>query len=156
MKGCQKNRLVTHRSLLVNVETSLDRPKLVVFWTSPSQRIKVSSALTLTYRLQCLTPHGHATGPSIRICTRNWSNGHGVDEWGNRSRPAPARRSAPPHGETECVSTLGSHRHHRPTDCTQASQIPPGQASGDRLLSSHHQRVTFTFVNDGKFQDRLT
>ena len=29
---------------------------------------------------------------------------------------------------------LKSHRHHQPTDCTQASQISLGQASGDRLL----------------------
>ena len=36
-------------------------------------------------------------------------------------------------------SILKSHRHHRPTDSTQASQIPPGRASGDRLLSSRHQ-----------------
>ena len=28
---------------------------------------------------------------------------------------------------------------HRPTDCAQASRIPQGWASGDRLLSSHHQ-----------------
>ena len=28
------------------------------------------------------------------------------------------------------------HRHQNPTDCTQASRIPPSRASGDRLLSN--------------------
>ena len=31
------------------------------------------------------------------------------------------------------------HLHHHPTDCTQASGIPPGRASGERLLSSHQR-----------------
>ena len=37
------------------------------------------------------------------------------------------------------IALLKSHRHHHPTDCTQASRIPPSQESGGRLLSSHHQ-----------------
>ena len=51
---------------------------------------------------------------------------------------------------------LKTHRHHHPTDCTKISQSSPGWASGDWLLSSHHQctgkthrnRVKFTLVKD--------
>ena len=46
---------------------------------------------------------------------------------------------------------LESHRHQNPTDCAQASQIPPDRASGDRWLSNHHQRTEKTHRNHLKF-----
>ena len=36
---------------------------------------------------------------------------------------------------------LKSRHHNRPIECTHASQSSPGQTSGDRLISSHHQCV---------------
>ena len=46
---------------------------------------------------------------------------------------------------------LKSRRHHHPTACTQASQIPPGRESGDRLLSSHPQCPGETHRSHVKF-----
>ena len=48
-------------------------------------------------------------------------------------------------------SILKSQCHHRPTDCTRASQIPPSRASGDRLLSGHHPCSGKTHRNHLKF-----
>ena len=39
---------------------------------------------------------------------------------------------------------------HRLTDCTQARQIPPDRASGDQLLSCHHQCSGKTHRNSVK------
>ena len=36
---------------------------------------------------------------------------------------------------------LVSHRRHHPTDCTKTNQIPPGWASGDRLLASKPREI---------------
>ena len=57
----------------------------------------------------------------------------------DRCLPGRARRSRSERGETDCVLILIPQRHHHPTVCTQASRIPLDRASGDVVLSSHHQ-----------------
>ena len=135
--------------------------KMVPFWTYSSQEIKVSSALTW----EVSTPSRLASVAWICI---------------SRGVTQRARQSSEFAPETEGTDTvfvnggtavgqaqpeirirasgdrlrfiLKARRHHHPTDCTQAGQIPPGRALGDQLLSSQQctlrNRVKFTWVKD--------
>ena len=85
----------------------------------------------------------------IEVSAYGYEKSRGVSLWPRQSSEFAPKIEGPqslrPSLKTQiCASgdrvrfILKSHRHH-PTDCTQASQILPGRASGDRLLSSHHQ-----------------
>ena len=119
-------------SMMIRKKNPWTKTKLVPFWTFVSE----DQGLIMCIDTEVSSPV-HRTA---------WTRkSRGVTQWARQSS-----EFAPEIGKNGYG--LKSHRHQHRTDCTQASQIPPGRASADRLLSSDHQRTGKTHRNHAKFR----
>ena len=139
---------------------------MVPFCPSSSPRIKVYCAWTLKFRHRCIILHGYEQAVELRSGHVNRQNSHHkIKErilfvlFFFKKKKLEEPQSPTPIPKTGiCASgdrlrfILKSHRRHHPTECTQASQMPPSRASGDGLLSSHHQCLGKTHRNCVKFR----